>query len=499
MQQIQALLFKRLIIFGRRYILALIIVLVPVLLSIIICILITPSLILDNARQSTPKNARLKSLKFDISNYGAQEIPYYTSNLNPAHPLNQLLFKIYNYQNRPKIYLYRPNEPILDYVFRKHNQSLNSLVGEYFTGQQWIVPDKNQDPLDINSYEITLFYSKLAYHSSAAGLNEITNILLGLLSSNQINKTISTINAPLPHSKDTQYIEDDFLKYLGCFDILPLSIFNFSVSILYAFVISLNVMHVAKEKLNESKKMQLITNTSYLTYWLSNYLFDFFLCFLNIIFFLACIAIISQVRDDIELDIYLLSSWPYLLYLFLILFLSALSWPLLSYCWLHFFESDVTAFVVLLIVLGIGAFCDVFLSFVQIFAHITNEGLVFESFGSLIFYILRMIIAIICPNVTIKRILFDFRLRSSHYCMNTLNRIMKTNYDIDASFLSLNEPGIGIFFTFLVFQLVFSVVFLIAIETDSLSKNLIKDLFSCFRKSSRVSSTKNLMVNLHSE
>ena len=206
-------------------------------------------------------------------------------------------------------------------------------------------------------------------------------------------------------------------------------------------------------------------------------------------------AIVSIIRDNSELDIYLFSSWPYAGYLFLVLLLSALGWPLLAYCWLQFFKSDVTGFVVLLIFLGTGSFLDVFLSFIQIFAHITNEGLVFESFGSVLLYIIRLVLCIVCPNVTLKRILFNFRLRSSRYCISTLNRILKSNYDLNASFLSFNEPGISIFIGILLFQLIFYVLLLTAIETHALNKAFFKNLFSDLFKSKRImSSTKKIVI-----
>lgn len=488
LQQTQALLYKRFVIFIRRFILAFTIIVLPIVATIMICIILRPSLILDDPSLMSSARTRSKRLLFDINSYGSQEIPVFVSNFNPLDPVQQMLQRFYSYSRRPKINLIKPvTQTISDFVFSKHNSSLNSLVSQYFFGYQWTVPLDNAQMMNVNSYDITLYYSRLAYHTSAIGVHEISNMLLTLLNENQLNKSINTYNYPIPPTgKDSTYYGDDFLKYLGCFDILPLSLFNMAVALLYAFVISLNVMHVAKEKQNESKQLQLLSNTSYFIYWLSNYLFDFALCLLNISLFVAILAVISKIRDDPELDIYLLSSSPTVGYLYLVLFISALNWPLLSYWWLHFFKSDVTGFVVLLIFLGTGAFIDLVLSFIQIFIHITDEGLVFEAGSSIILYFLRLVVCVLCPNVAIKRILFDFRLKSSQYCISTLNRLLKVEYQANESFLSFAEPGIGLLISILLFQLGFSILFLIAIETNSLNLDFFKSLYTKVFKRPRV-------------
>jgi hypothetical protein len=485
-QQTWALLIKRFIIFRRRYILAFIITVLPIFLTVNLCLIIAPSLIVDNV--SSLKTLETTPLVLDINSYGKQDMTYFVSNPDPAYALNQLLYKMYNNKRlRPEIRLTRSNGSVLDFVFKKQNSSLLALVGNNFIGQEWIVP--YDDDLNVNKFNITVYYSRMAFHSSAVAIHEVSNILLSFLNSNKFDKSIRTTNWPVPPSANekTNY-GDDFLKYLGCFDILPLSVFNAAVSILYAFVISLYVMHVAYEKMNESKKLQILSNTSVFIYWISNYIFDFFLCLLNVVSFVFTLKIVSAIREDPELDIFLLTSTPTFGYLCLILILSALSWPLLCYCWLHFFKSDVIAFIVLLIYLGIGAFLDVLLSFIQIFMHITDDSLEFESFGSLSLYTMRLTLAIICPNVTLKRILFNFRLKSSGYCTETLSRILKVKYDENVSYLSFSEPGISMFITILLFQFVFCAVLLTAIETESISRDLFKNLWIRFLNHRRVGS-----------
>lgn len=250
-------------------------------------------------------------------------------------------------------------------------------------------------------------------------------MLLSFLNRNKLDQSITTYNEPIIPSY-SKYYGNDFLKYLGCFDILPLSIFNFSMSLLLSFVISINVMHVSREKINGSKKMQILSNTSKLVYWTSNYLFDITIYLINLTTMLAVILIVNQIKDDPETDIYLISSLPTLPHLILAVFMSSLCWPLYTYCWVYFFKSDVTAFAILLILLGVAGFADVLFSFVHIFIHVTEPNLDFDSAGSLIVYALRIVFTVLFPNVTIKRELFNFRLRSNRYCISSLNRVIKS-------------------------------------------------------------------------
>jgi hypothetical protein len=242
-----------------------------------------------------------------------------------------------------------------------------------------------------------------------------------------LDQTISTYNTPLTPSY-SKYYGNDFLKYLGCFDILPLSIFNFAVSLLLSFVISINVMHISREKINGSKKMQILSNTNKLVYWISNYLFDISIFFFNLATILAVILIVNAIKNDPETDIYLISSFPTFPYLVLVLMISSLCWPLYTYCWVNFFKSDVTAFAILLILLGVSCFADVLFSFVHLFIHVTEPDLDFASAGSLMVYALRILFTILFPTVTIKRELFNFRIRANRYCISSLNRVIKSMF-----------------------------------------------------------------------
>ena len=428
-QQMRSLLFKRLIIFGRRYILALIILLFPLLSQTIISSVIPTSSILENKTDVVIKE--LQSLKVDITNYGnAHKFIY---NVNDSNPLSQFDRVLENYYTkRANLKLRKINDSLAEYVTNERKKAFSAVYDDYFVGMKWTINSDNSSDLntfDVNNTQIDAYYSSMAYHSPAIIINEISNLLLSLLNSNNLDKSITTFNTPLS-SNDSKYIGDEFLQYLGCFDILPLSIFNFSTSLIVAFIMSTTVMHVSKEKMNGSRNLQLLYGSHRITYWISNYIFDFLICLINIAFIVSVIVVVSSIRNEKNSDIALITAYPTIGYVVLILIISSLNWPLYGYCWANYFKSDVNAFVILIVLLFMAAFFDVVFSFIQIFnnfGHINDNTLTFESPISFMMYTLRIILSVVFPNVTIKRQLFNFRLRTNEYCIYTLNRVIKSN------------------------------------------------------------------------
>jgi hypothetical protein len=177
--------------------------------------------------------------------------------------------------------------------------------------------------------------------------------------------------------------------------------------------------------MNGSKSLQLISNTHITAYWISNYLFDFLLCLLNISFLIVIFSFANAIRNDPASDVYLISKSPTGGYFFLVLLMSSLNWTTYAYCWTHFFKTDVNSFIVLFLLLGVASFLDIAFSFILVFIHITNEDLDSNSPSSLIFYTFRILLCILFPNVLVKRELFNFRLRSNQYCIDALNKLFK--------------------------------------------------------------------------
>ena len=116
--------------------------------------------------------------------------------------------------------------------------------------------------------------------------------------------------------------------------------FNFLTSLTVAFIMSFILMHVAKERMNGSKNLQLLSGTHKITYWTSNYIFDYAICLYNICLLIIVIAVVGTTRNsDQSSDVTITAEWPTIGYVMLIFFLSSFSWPLYGYCWSYFFQA----------------------------------------------------------------------------------------------------------------------------------------------------------------
>ena len=211
----------------RRYILALIIILLPTFIESLIAGLLPSSHVIN---QDSPKNSSYGTFKLDLLKYTPNAIPYIVYS-DQDSKFAQLLETFYSSSNRPGVDLIKLDQPVPNYVFDKHKTSLYSLVNQYYFGMTWKLADS------INDLEIIGYYSKMAYNTPGVVLNEISNLLLAKSNNDDINKTITTYNSPLL-PEDPKYNGNDFLKYIDCFDILPISLFNFATSIVIGLVIS---------------------------------------------------------------------------------------------------------------------------------------------------------------------------------------------------------------------------------------------------------------------
>jgi hypothetical protein len=75
--------------------------------------------------------------------------------------------------------------------------------------------------------------------------------------------------------------------------------------------------------------------------------------------------------------------------------------------------------------------------------------------------LLRYFFAIFFPNVTVKRGLYNIKIRTNDYCISSLNSILNTGYSKNQGYLSFKEPGIGmlILFSFVQFAVFNLIVF----------------------------------------
>ena len=449
LQQIQALLIKRFYLFKGRYVLGFITLVLTILLEGIVCYILPIEANTINSIEQTVRYAG--NYTFKLENYKSFTMPYSITGNVSESSFTELFQKLYT---RPGLKLEQfSNDTIASYVLEKRKKDLNDLVNNNYIGMSFEIYNST-------NFYATGYFSTLAYHSSASVINEITNLLLAFHDSTKLNKTISTCNAPIP-TNDSMFGNSNFLRYLACIDILPLSMLNYINGVIFAIFISFFVVHVGKERINGSKHLQLLSGAHYITYWIANFIFDFAICLYTISGVVGVIKLVDYVRNEPLSETYSIVNGANFGYLFLLLLISSFGWVVYAYVVSHFFKSEIIGFIVLLVVLGMAAFMDMVWCFFQLFISINLEKSTFKSIIGHILEAIRWIFVILFPNVTIKRGLFDLKVRQSTFCIDTINNFLESinlffckfkiylcayiqeDFQYNEVPISFSEPGIG--------------------------------------------------------
>lgn len=408
LQQIECLFVKRFLIFFRRYLLALIILLLPLLFEGLVTYLI-PS---QTNRIDTLSGlaSSLGKLKLDIDNYSPQTLTYYINGSISTLSFQQM-FNNY-YSKRSNIKLNEISTDVGQFILQERKNDIKNLVSNYFGGF-------NVNIINTTQLEINSFYSTFAYHTSGSILNEAANLLLAFYNSYNTSQSIKTFNVPLA-SNNTLYTGNDFFEIIACIDSFPLSLFNFFNSILVAFIISMIVLNVGRERLNGSKNLQFLSGTHFSIYWLSNYFFDYFIVLFNLTSMVVILKIVDSAKNDPTSEIASIASNNSLGFFWLLLFFSSFAWLTLAYLWSFLFKSEIIGFVVLFIVLAVVAFTDVILSFFEL--SLSNES---SDRPLNLIKGIRWILVIMFPNLTVKRGSFYLKTRTNSFCISQLNKFLK--------------------------------------------------------------------------
>ena len=366
---------------------------------------------------------------FDLANYNSYSMPYSITG-NDVDTVENLFKIFYSTANRPSLRLEKlESDNIPSFVLAKRKEDVKNIVRNYFTGISFDV--SNSTTFSANGY-----YSTLAYHSSAAILNEISNFLLAFYNFNSLNKTITAINSPIPR-KESRFLSVTFFQTLSCLDILPLSLLNFLTCIILAIFISLFVAHVGRERINGSKHLQLLSGVHFSTYWIGNFIFDFIICFYTISGLVGVIKLVDAIRNEPLSETNPLANDGNLGYFFILLFFSSFTWLTYAYVMSHFYKSEIIGFIVLLIILALSAFVDMIWASLQLFIGLNiDDGNLKNSLNILMEFV-RWLFAILFPNVTMRRGLFNLKVRRDAFCIDSVNTYFNGKRLLDSNCSSL--------------------------------------------------------------
>jgi hypothetical protein len=407
-EQIISLYCKRFRVFYRRFILASFILLGPIVMVFGLFSVISNNTNVVNSKSGTIKS--LGPLNLDLTWYGTQKLPYYLGGAVSTTGMSTILSSAYTTGKKPGVTLESlSTDTVNDYVLALRKNSLDNLRSNYHGGMSLYLTAST-------TLTATFYYSTLAYNSAGIMLNEIDNLILQLIKGDT-TCSISTYNEPIVSASTYSLSNSNFLDLLSCVDIIPFTLVNFFTSMIVAFMIAIMTMHVSKERINGSKQLQYLSGTHYMTYWFSNFLYDWPIFFFNISCIMLCMMIMGYALNDVGNEVYGIGTNSSLMgQLFFLIVLSSFSWCMWAYVWSFLFKSDIVGFIVLLIMLVFLAFMEGIMSFVQL---LLNGGS-----GSRFVSILRGILALIFPNITIKRGIYDLKIQSNSFCVSVVNQYL---------------------------------------------------------------------------
>ena len=206
------------------------------LIEIIMAAIIPGETNLINTLRGTVTNYGTNNL--NMKQYGLQQIPYYIKDNDAT--LTGIIDNNYKSNIPLGTFIKYSTDTISESVLTKRKENSTAFLNDYYLGLS----------LENTGGKVygTLKYSTLAFHSPAVMLSAIDNIILQAITGNT-QKSITTVNSPIA-SSSTLSPNSSYLEVLACLDSLPVSLLNFVNSIIIAFIISIMVMAMTKEKTN---------------------------------------------------------------------------------------------------------------------------------------------------------------------------------------------------------------------------------------------------------
>ncbi len=422
-QQIIALMKKRFILFKRRYTLGLVTLFLPILAEALICYVLPNQ---ENLLDSISPPAG--NYTFNLANYKTFTMPYAINDSSSSN-FSTVFDKFYDSSKKQSFTLEKlENDSIASFVLEKRKVDINNLVRNYYTGLSFNIETDNK--ITANAY-----YSTLAYHSGATVINEITNLLMAFYSNN-LNQTITTHNTPLSaNGFYTNIPIQDIVKYLSCIDVPPFSLNNFFNGIIISIFMSFFVAHVGRERINGSKHIQLLSGVHFITYWIGNLIYDMIICLYTITGLVIAFKIMDVVLDSPLSETFPIARGANLFYYFVLLLFSSFGWLTYAYSLSHFYKTETVGFIALLLAMAMAVFLDTIWCFLQ---FLLTEDTSLNNTLNKVLSVIRWVFVIFFPSVTIKRGLFDLKIRDSNYCIGILNKIFKSKIFFYISFTCKN-------------------------------------------------------------
>jgi hypothetical protein len=280
--RILALLIKHWHVFRRQYVILFGFFLLPILIEIlIVSALPTPQQI----QASLTQNSRVPNAQVTLlpSLYDPHTIVTYSDNNG-----NNVQSNLINYlQSAGATVNPISTDTVFNYVASQYLTSENVFINKY----QMAFASYNNLTASVPTLVFNSYFSTVNYHTMPTSLSVASTNLFQFYANSTAKKIITT-NQPVLTISTTTTSLDQFFQIIYCFDTLPLSLFNFLNSVIATLFISILIIPLIQERITHSKDLQLLTNLTKRSYWLSNSIFDILSCFVLCILLTLIVKVI---------------------------------------------------------------------------------------------------------------------------------------------------------------------------------------------------------------
>ncbi|CAF0922953.1 unnamed protein product [Adineta ricciae] len=452
--RILALLIKRWHVLRRQYVFIFGFFVFPIVIEILaVSIFPSPKAI----QASLLQNGYVKDAEITLlpSIYNPQTIVMYANNNG-----NNVQTRLTNYlQSTGATIVEISTDTVLNYVRDQYLLSIDAFVNKYQVGFAAYNNLTSAAPsLSIDSYFSTVNYHTMPVCQSVGS----TNIFQ--FYANSSAKRIITTNKPILVASSTTTTLERFFELIHCFDTLPLSLFNFINSISAAIFISILIVPLIQERISRSKDLQLLTNLRKKTYWFSNTIFDIGLCFVLCVTLTIIIKIGAAGNPDPDSEVHIYAKSSQTLYFFVIFLMYSLASLPMIYVYSFSPKSELIGFINFFVINVVACLLDMVLTFMAVFSQSQSSSSGRLTRLASLMNSIRWLITALFPTVSLKRALFDIRLKSNQECISAINSIMLTGYSYTEQWTSLREPGLGILILIFCIQMIFWWIILTFIE-----------------------------------
>ncbi|CAF1233873.1 unnamed protein product [Adineta ricciae] len=349
-------------------------------------------------------------------------------------------------------------DTVLSYVRDRYYQSEDIFINKYQTSYAAYNNGSSGSPiLRMNSY-----FSTVSYHTMAVSLGVAATNLFQFYA-NSPNKSIITTNQPIiTPTRGASYIAE-VLSVLYCFEAFPISLFSFLNAIVATIFIGVLLLQLVTERLNNSKDLQLLTNLTKRTYWLSNWLFDFCICLILIALLTVIVEIGAQANSKSDAEVRVFRESAAMGMFFFMWFMYVLASLPFVYVFSFIPKSSIMAFTNFFIINVIVCVVDAVASSVAVFTKNDNPAAGPTRTVTIITNI-RWIFAALLPSINLKHAISNILLHSNNDCIAVSNAMVGTKLSINEPWLSKQRPGVGSEFIIFIVQILFWWIILMIVE-----------------------------------